>query len=458
MKEEGKLPPQSLEFEECVLGAAMLEKDGTEALLRLLNENVFYLKTNAEIFKAIKQLSTDKAPVDIITVTQQLQKNGKLKDVGGTYRITMLTDRVASAANIEYHCRIILQQFFRRQLIDLGRKITNISFDDSQDVFDTMDYIKIQLKEIESYLASEKIITNDVIIDQVIQDISIAESKGGIIGESTSIPSLDLALLGLRPGLKYVIAALPGVGKTSLAKTICIHLAQSGVPGIFFSMEMSKTQIMMSCISQILNIPNVNIQQGRVSPLDMQRIEDIKKSLFSKHFFIDDRSALSPQEMRTTVKRFVEDYGIKWIAIDHIGKMKLKGKEHNSKSKEQMVSEIASENKNLAKDFDLIVFELSQLTKETMKNADKRPNLGNLRDTGAIEAEADVVMFVYRPEKHGITEINDGDSSEGFAEIIIAKQRFGPPMSVACRYVGATTTFKAHEAVQVLEISNNHVF
>lgn len=456
---EGKLPPQSIGLEECALGAAMLERDGAEVVLRLLNKDVFYLDKHYQIFIAIKDLYDEKAPIDIMTVTHKLQSKGKLRDVGGAYYITTLTNRVASAANIEYHCRIILQQFFRREIIRIGTSIASTSYDDTEDVFDTMDYIKVQLKELESYLVSEKIVTNDVIIDEVIHDISIAESKGGIIGESTGIKSLDLALLGLRPGLKYVIAALPGVGKTSICKTICVNLAQSGIPGIFFSMEMSKTQIMMSCISTILNIPNVNIQQGRVSKDDMERIEDLKKSLFSKHFFIDDRSALSPQDMRSTVKKAVEEYDIKWIAIDHIGKMKLKGKEHNGKSKENIVSEIASENKNLAKDFNLIVFELSQLTKETMKNADKRPNLGNLRDSGAIEAEADVVMFVYRPEKHGITEINDGESSEGFAEIIIAKQRFGPPMSVACRYVGATTTFKPHEAVEVLKIEeNNHVF
>ncbi len=430
----------------------MLEKEGTETALRILTKDVFYLANNSKIFEAIRELSVEKSPVDILTVTQKLKSKKQLEIVGGAYYITQLTNRVASAANCEWHCRIILQKYIQREIINICNKTINNSYEDNTDVFDLLDYLRNQLKELDNWLITEKIESNQITIDEVKQDILLADSKGGIIGYSTGIPALDLALLGLRGGLKYVIAALPGQGKTSLVKSICIFLSQNGVPGVFFSMEMSRKQIMMSCISTILNIPNVNIQQGKISADDLQRIEDLKKTLFAKHFLIDDRSSLSPQEMRATVKKLVDDFDIKWVVIDHIGKQKLKGNEHKNKSKEERVSEIASENKNLAKDFGLIVFELSQLTKETMKNADKKPNLGNLRDSGAIEAEADVVMFVHRPEKHGIKEINDmGDSSEGFAEIIIAKQRFGPPMSVATRYVANTTTFVAHEAGMQLE-------
>ena len=461
MKEFSKIQPQALEFESAVLGAAMLESDGCNIAIRLLTKDMFYLRKNALIFDIIVELVNEHNPVDILTVTQKAKHKKQLDEIGIMY-ITQLTNSVASSGNIEYHCRIIQQEYFRRKIIEISSKSESNAYDDSIDVFELIDYMANQLKELNNFLSTENIKSNNEIIDDVIKDTLSAKEKGGVIGYSSGIPSLDLGLMGLREGLKYVVAALPGVGKTSLVKGICTHLATNGHAGIFFSMEMSKKQLMMSCISQILSLSNEDIQRGNLSAFNVQRIGELKNTLFSKMFFIDDRSNLSPNEMRATVKKYVDEHDIKWIAIDHIGKQKLKGSEHKNKSKENIVSEIASENKNLAKDFNLVVFELSQLTKETNKNQDKRPQLSNLRDSGAIEAEADCVIFIYRPEHHGITELNDmGDSSSGFAELILAKNRFGPPMNLATRYVGAYTKFMAHESaieLQVTSSNNEDVF
>ncbi len=439
-----RLPPQAVDVEQIVLGAMLLEKSGCKIGIELLSEDVFYNEKYAQVFKIIKDIHSRKDPVDIITVTQELKKSNLINSISA-YEVTILTSTVSSSVNIETHCRILLQLFFKRKLIDIGMDAINRGYDDFYDVFDSLDVIKKDIKGIESYISSTTIADNNEIIDKVLDNIKQAKANGGITGYSTGIKSLDIGIMGLRKQLKYVIAALPSQGKTSLAKSICINLAhKQGVPGVFFSMEMPREQIMSACLSEILQIPNNLIQTGDVSVSDEKKILALKNTLFTNNFIIDDRAGLDPKEIRATLRKLKESHGIGWFAMDFLLLMRLKGTEHRGKNQEQILSEITAENKNIAKELDLVCLELTQLTKETSKRVDFRPRINDIRGSGSIEANADVVILIYRPEQHGIDMVN-GESSHGFAELIIAKNRFGPIKSLMARYTAEFTQFSAHE-------------
>lgn len=444
-KTTDKIHPQAIEVEEAVLGAAMLEAEALKTITTLLVPEVFYKPIHQIIYKAILSIQSRKDSVDILSVTQELVKQKEIANIGGPFFITTLTDRVASGANSETHCRILQQLFLKRELINLGNKIVEEGYDDFKDVFQQMADISKRLKEIDSYIVSEALISNEQTIDEVYLDIETAKANGGIIGYSTGMKSLDHGIMGLRKGLKYVVGGTPGAGKTSLVKSICIHLAKNeNVPGVFFSMEMTRKQMMMACISEILQIDNELLQKGEITHFDKQNILDIKKAQFSKNFIIDDRGGLDPRDIRARIIKLIETHKIEWFAVDYLQLIKLKGKENQGKMIEQVISDITADLKNICKEYNLIGFELSQLSREVTKRGNFRPMLSDFKYSGAIEANADVVIFPYRPEYYGIKS-SSGLSTEGYAELILAKNRFGKVKNLAARYYGMYTQFTDHE-------------
>lgn len=443
-KTTDKIYPQAIEVEGAVLGAAMLESDALKTITTLLVPEVFYKPIHQIIYKAIISVQNRKDAVDILSVTQELVKQKEITNIGGPIFITSLTNRVASGANSETHCRILQQLFLKRELIYLGNKIVEDGYDEFKDVFEQMTDISKRLKEIDSHIASEALVSNEQTIDEVSLDIELAKDNGGIIGFSTGMKSLDHGIMGLRQGLKYVVGGTPGAGKTSLVKSICIHLAKTNMPGIFFSMEMTRKQLMMACISEILQIDNELLQKGEITSFDKKNILDIKNEQFSKNFIIDDRGALDPRDIRTRIIKLIETHNIKWFAVDYLQLMKLKGKENQGKMIEQVISDITADLKNICKEYNLIGFELSQLSREVTKRGNFRPMLSDFKYSGAIEANADVVIFPYRPEYYGIKS-SSGLSTEGYAELILAKNRFGKVKNLAARYYGMYTQFTDHE-------------
>lgn len=455
--ELGKLPPSAIDFEEIVLGSCMLNEDALKSALEILNPSMFYKEYHQIIFEAIAVLTKTKMPVDILTVVQQLKHIKNLdKITDGAFYVTKLTNRTSGIGTIEYHCRIVQQMYLKRQTISLGMTLLQKGYDEGEDCFDIIDHAKNTLKLLEGSIASDGLVDNKKTIDEVIVDINTAKSNGGIIGYSTGIKSLDLGIMGLRGGMKYVIGALPSQGKTSLAKNICIDMAhKQNIPGVFFSMDMPRKQLMLSCISEILNIPNDRLQQGKTTQAEEVRIESLKQTLFQKNFLIDDKAGLSPEDIRRRVRKLVESHNIKWFVLDYLGLMKLKGGDARNKNREQVVSEITAEMRSIAKDYNLVCIELSQLTKEVAKGSkDMRPRVHHLRDSGSIEANADIVMLIYRPEKHGIKQIN-GVSTEGYAEIIIDKNRTGALKILLTKYQGNITKFMEDERGTEVEYVSN---
>lgn len=443
---ENKVPPNDQDLEVLVLGSCLLEKEGCKKALELLHEDVFYNDGNSIVFKAIKNIDSKKDPVDIMTITRELMRTKGLNSIGGAHRISTLTNSVASASNIETHCRILLQLYFKRELIKISGEMIKRGYDDFHDVFDMIDFLKKKIKDLESNIVSDAVVDNNQVIDQVLIDIEDAASKNGITGLSTGLKSLDIGIMGLKKKFKYLIAAQAGEGKTALAKTIAVNLSHvQGKPGVFFSLEVTREMFMIGCISEILSIPNQFIQTGQISEIDKSRIRALKNTLFTNALIIDDRGGLSPEEINITLKKLKESHKIEWFVIDYINLQKIKGKESKGKSKEERVAEIVNENKNMAKEHDLICIELAQFTKEISKREGGRPHIGDLKDTGALEQSSDVVILVYRPENHDLPDYHGLDSA-GLAELIIAKNKWGKKKDLLATYEGEYTKFSDHSA------------
>lgn len=434
--ELGKIMPHDTELEEVVLGSILLEQRAFDKVSDILHKDLFYSSVNQWIYIAISNLNKVNLPIDIITATQALKKANRLEDCGGAYHITKLTNRISSAAHILTHARLLQQMYFKRSAIKVGYEMVEKGYDGSEDALDLIAHSINAIKKIEDDINIEKSETSDMVIDKILDNIKEASENGGVIGYSTGMKNVDHAIMGLRPGLKYVIAASPGEGKTSLGKSICLNLSKQGVPGVFFSLEMTSNQLMMSCISELLDIDNEQLQKGQLRPEQLKAIASIKDTVFSKNFIIDPTPGLDPTTLRRKVAKYVLNYNIKWIAIDYIGLMKLKAYEAKGKNKEQIVSDITADIKNIAKEFNLITFELSQVSRDSRKSG-RRYQLHDLKDSGAIEANADVVMFPYRPFYHG-----DGANGEDFAELLIRKNRFGRLQTIGLIFNGSTTSFR----------------
>ncbi len=444
----GKLPPHAIDIEKIVLGAAMLEKEGCKIALELLTSEIFYHPRHSIVFDAIKSLTSQKSPVDIVTVTRELMRLKQLEEAGGAYEVSNLPANVASSENTETHCRILLQLFFKRELIRLSVTLNKQGYDQWSDPFDMIDGLKKSIKNIESHIVTNSVADNNVIIDTVLENIEQASNNGGIIGASTGIKSFDLGIMGLRKQLKYVFAALPGEGKTALVQTIAVNLTHTqGLPGVMFSLEVPKEMFMMGCISKILNIPNHLMQTGQLTDWEKHQIKCLKNTLFTKTLIIDDRGGIGPDQMWPTLRRLKESHNIQWFAVDYLGIESLRGAEHRGKSSEQILDYITKEHKIMCKELDLIGFELVQFTKETRKREGAVPHIGDLKGSAGIEANADVIVLIYRPEMHGIKEYKGLPDTHGFAELKIVKNRFGPPTKdLITKYEGHYTRFSDHEA------------
>lgn len=451
--ETGKIPPSDQRLEESVLGSMLLEADGCAIGMKLLREDVFYYEKNSTIFKAMQSIFHRRDPVDILTVTNELKSNKKLDGIGGAYHLSQLANNVGSSANIEYHCRLILQFYIKRRLIALGTDIVKQGYNDSVDVFDTMSYFHTKMVDIEAVISSDGIADNNKVIDDLLLHIEEAKANDGILGASTGIKSLDYGIMGARPGNKIVIAGESGEGKSSLAKSISIHWAyKQDMPGVFLSCEMTAEQLMMVCASEILSIPNQRIQTGDLNLIEKQNIAKLKETLFAKNFLIVDKAGMDIFEIESILRKLVNSHGIKWFVLDYLQLMRLKGEQYKNKTTEECISIITAALKVICKDLNLIGVELSQFNNEVTKRDGNRPRIGDLKGSGAIRANADVVLLVYRPEAHGVKEVG-GQSSKGFAELILAKNRYGKVKNLAALYREEFTQFVEHPEGCELEVT-----
>ncbi len=438
----GKLPPQAVDMEEAVLGALMLEKGPLNDVIDIINRpDIFYKDAHKKIYEAIQELFSESESIDILTVTQRLRTNGHLEACGGAFYISQLTNRVASAAHAETHARIIVQKFIMRELIRISGKVIQQAYDETTDVFNLLDEAESELFAVaEGNIRKDYQNMTDLIL-KAKDEIEVAMSKeDGINGVATGFNDLDRVTSGWQKSDMIVVAARPGMGKTafviSMARNVAVDFKH---PVAIFSLEMSSVQLVNRLISGEAEIPAEDIRKGKFTKKEFEQFFHRTKQLSEAPLFIDDTPALSIFELRAKCRRLKQQHDIQLVIIDYLQLMSSGGKGGN---REQEISTISRSIKEIAKELDVPIIALSQLSRNVeTRGGDKRPMLSDLRDSGAIEQDADIVCFIYRPEYYGLTEWADGTPCNSQGEIIVAKHRNGSLKDVRLRFIGKYAKF-----------------
>lgn len=444
VNEFGKLQPQNLELEDAVLGALMLEKDAYSKVVDILKPDCFYNPENQKIYEAIQTLGSMSQPIDMLTVTEQLRVLGTLDEVGGPVRISRLTASVSSAANIEFHARIVAQKYLARELISFSSQIQSLAFDDSIDILDVLHEAEGKLFELsQSNLKKDVTRIDPVILDALKKLEEAGNRQDGLSGLATGFDEIDRMTSGWQPSDLVIIAARPAMGKTAFVLSMALRMAVNyNTPVAVFSLEMSNLQLVNRLISNICEIPGNKIKSGNLTSQDWEQLHTRIRPLHSAPLYIDDTPNLSVFELRTKARRLVREFDVKIIVIDYLQLMNASGMKFGSR--EQEVSTISRSLKQLAKELDIPIIALSQLNRSVENRTDgKVPQLSDLRESGAIEQDADMVCFIHRPEyyyKSG--EDPEGKDIRGLAKFIFAKHRSGAVGDVDLRFRGEFARFE----------------
>ncbi len=442
-KIDGKLPPQAIELEEAVLGALMLDNEALSDTIDILKPEYFYKIEHQKIFDSIIVLFNESKPVDILTIIEQLKKSGELENIGGAFYITQLTNNVASSANTEYHARIIVEKFIQRSLIQISSSIIKDSFDETIDVFDLLSNAEQELFSVTEGSLRKSYSKMSELISSAINNIEELKNKeDGLSGVPSGFSRLDRVTSGWQKSDLVIIAARPGMGKTALALTMCRNIAiNHKTPIGIFSLEMSTDQLVNRLISSESEIPSNKLRKGNLEEYEFVQLHEKIKDLAEAPIYIDDTPGLSVFELRAKARRLVKNHGVKIIIVDYLQLMTAGGNKIGNR--EQEISTISRSLKGIAKELKIPVIALSQVNRgvESRTSTSKRPILADLRESGAIEQDADIVTFIYRPEYYKIYEWENADDSRGQAEIIIAKHRNGPLDNIRLKFINILAKF-----------------
>ncbi|MEI6305644.1 MAG: replicative DNA helicase [Deltaproteobacteria bacterium] len=444
-----KLPPQSLEAEMSILGGILIDNDAINRVLEMLGPEDFYRESHRKIFQAMMRLSEQREPSDLITMTDMLRKQGELDEVGGAAYLATLVDYVPTAANINYYCKIVKEKSVNRKLISVATEIVTRGYDEQSDVNDLLDEAQKQIYEIsENKLRPQYVQVSAIVKDTIKILQSLYDRKEHITGIPTGYIELDNLTAGFQAGDLIIIAARPSMGKTTLALNIAEYASASihnkkKVPTVIFSLEMGKEQLVMRFLASIAKIELGKMRTGHFQSSDWPRLANAAGALHDAKIFIDDSPAISVLELRSKARRLKSEHNIGLIIVDYLQLMRGGA---NPESRQQEISDISRSLKALAKELAVPVIALSQLNRELEKRADKRPMMSDLRESGAIEQDADVIMFVYREAVYcDQCRKRDGTCSQNHernAEIIIGKQRNGALGMVNLVFQGEHTRFE----------------
>lgn len=447
--EEGRKPPQALDLEEAVLGALMLEKNALTAVIDILKPDVFYKEAHQKIYKAVQLLFSKTEPIDILTVTNQLKSDGELESVGGPYYIAQLTNGVSSSANIEYHSRILLQKFIQREMIRISGEVIRDAYEDTTDVFELMDKAERDLFNVSENNFRRAHADMQSLVGEAIKEIEAAkDAEGYLRGVPSGFRDLDKITGGWQKSDLVVLAARPGMGKTafvlSMARNSSIDFEK---PIAIFSLEMSAVQLVTRLISSEAEIAGEKLRKGDLRDYEWQQLVQKVTPLLESKMFIDDTPALSVFELRAKCRRLKEQHDIQMIVIDYIQLMTAGIENNKQGNREQEISTISRSLKSLAKELNVPVIVLSQLNRSVeTRGGSKRPQLSDLRESGAIEQDADMVLFIYRPEYYGIDTDENNMPTQGTASLIIAKHRNGALGDVNLRFKANFARFENPDA------------
>ena len=456
----GHLQPQALDIEKVVLGALMIDKDAFTVVSEILRPETFYDPRHQKIYGAIQSLNFHERPVDIMTVAEELKHQGNLEEIGGPAYIVEISSHVASSAHIDYHGKILQQKFLARQLIQFASMIETDAFDETVDVDDLMQRAEGSLFELSQKNMAQEYTQIDPIVQQAHELLLKAannKDSGGLTGVSTGYHDLDKITAGWQPSDLVIIAGRPAMGKTSFALSLAKNIAiDNRIPMAFFSLEMNNVQLVNRLLSNVCSISGSKILSGQLDPSDWERFDTNLRKMEGAPIYVDDTPGLSVFELRTKARRLAREHGIKVLMVDYLQLMNANGMRFGSRQEE--VSTISRSLKGLAKELDIPVLALSQLNR-TVEQRDgiegKRPQLSDLRESGAIEQDADMVLFVHRPEYYRIFQDEKGNDLHGKAQIIIAKHRKGATGDVLLNFKGEFTRFANPEEDNFLPSMND---
>ena len=448
----GHIPPQAVEIEQVVLGALLIDGEAFGVVSEMLHPETFYDPRHKHIFTAIQTLNMTERPADILTVREELLKMGKLEDAGGPMYLVELSSKVSSSASVEYHSRILAQKYMARQLISYASNIETKAFDDTVDTDVLMQEAEGALFELSQRNMKQDYTQIDPVVHKAYEILQkAAANSGGLTGIPSGLDDLDAVTSGWQRSDLVIIAGRPAMGKTSYALSVAKNIAVDyRIPIAFFSLEMSNVQLVNRLISNVCEIPGNKILNGQLTEEEWARLDQNIRKLEGAPLYIDDTPGLSVFELRTKARRLVKEKNVQIIMIDYLQLMNATGMRFGSTQEE--VSTISRSLKGLAKELDIPILALSQLNRSVESRGDgdtkgidsKRPQLSDLRESGAIEQDADMVQFVHRPEYYHIYEDN-GRDLRGMAQIIIAKHRKGATKDVLLAFKGEFTRFANKE-------------
>jgi len=439
----GKLPPQAIQMEEAVLGALLLDKSAYLKVADIIKPEMFYKDEHKKIYEAVQQLQINGNPVDTITMTDRLRKNGTLELIGGAYSLIQLTDKCGSTANVEYNARVISEKFIQRELIRISFEIQSEAYDDTTDVFDLQESAQRKIMGIASGLSTSSLKTSkELYKDAIARNDILINSKNKLTGIPSGLTEIDRITGGWQNSDLIILAARPSMGKTALSlEFLKFPAIRRGLPTAIFSLEMSNRQLYSRLLAQETGVDLEIILRKGMNEYTLQQALSKADIMCNANMFFDDQPALSVFELRTRARRIVLEHGVKLIIVDYLQLMRGDNMNKNS-NREQEISYISRSLKALAKELDIPIIALAQLSRASEKRGGQHvPMLSDLRDSGSIEQDADMVMFIHRPEYYGLTETEDGSSTQGLAEIIFSKHRNGNIGKVEIEFVGRTTSF-----------------
>jgi len=431
------LPPQNLEAEESILSAVLIDNDTLLDVLEVLAPEDFYKSAHQKIFAAVAELFSRSEPVDLVTLSNILRAQNRLEEIGGATYLARLVDTVPLAVNAQHYAKIVHDKACLRRLIEKSNKIARRCFEDSDDVDNIIDFAESSIFEI----SENKIKPSFYHIGKIIEgNIDALEERQGskalVTGVATGFTKIDELTAGFQQSDLIILAGRPGMGKTAFALNIAQHAAvDTNIPVALFSLEMSKEQLSMRMLSSEAQIDSAKMRRGFISQNDWMKITDAAGVLAEAPIFIDDSPDITALEIRTKSRRLKMDQNIGMVIVDYIQLMKGSA---SAERRDLEISEISRSLKALAKELSIPVVALSQLNRELEKRSDKRPQLSDLRESGALEQDADVVAFIYRDELYNKDENNP---KKGTAEVIIAKQRNGPTGFAPLKFWDAYTRF-----------------
>jgi replicative DNA helicase len=441
----GKLPPQAKELEVAVLGALMIEREAINEVAGILKPEVFYVESHQRIYNAIRSLQSRSQPIDILTVTAELRSTGEIELVGGAFYITELTNRVASAANIEFHARIIIQQYIKRELISLSSDTINQCYEDTTDILELLTIYEARKDEFMGTVSSRKEKLNAEVLAETIQHLqTVSYSISGVTGLPSGLVELDRLTTGWQKSDLVIVAARPGMGKTSFVLSCATHAGlKEHERVVFFSLEQPNVQLMQKEIAIHTQVPLWKFKKNKLDPEDWSQINSFVPELNAAQIIWDDTASLSLIEFRAKCRRLHAKGKLGLIIIDYLQLMTL-GNPNFRGTRENEITKISMGLKQVAKELNVPVVALSQLSRkvEDRPGGAKRPQLSDLRESGAIEQDADMVIFIYRPEYYGIEYDTNNNPTEGLAELIVAKNRHGETGDVCTKFNKNTTGFE----------------